>query len=103
MKTVTTYLIENTNDKSVFNYYQTLASAKKDLEVIGKNWRILVLKGQRYGEGYHSYQVTYFGGVFLKQGPNDKPAWEILYPADFDEDKPPFDENNSLDIYINLK
>jgi hypothetical protein len=77
-RVITTYLIENLNDRSVFNYYQTLRSAKEDLALMGTDWRILVVKGHRYEEGYHAYQVTYFGRVFLKQEPDATPAYKLL-------------------------
>lgn len=63
---ITTYLIENVNDKSVFNYYARLWHAKEDLKSLGADWNILCLKGQAYGEGYHWYKVILKDGKFIK-------------------------------------
>jgi hypothetical protein len=68
---ITTYLIENAENE-VMGYYKRLTHAKRDLETYNNpKWRILCLKGQNFGEGYHAYQVVCLkgvnpGAVFLK-------------------------------------
>jgi len=67
----TTYLVENDKNE-VLQYFKRLGDAKQYLEALNDpSIRLLCLKGQAYGEGYHAYQIVYHrgnypGGVFLK-------------------------------------
>jgi hypothetical protein len=64
----TTYFIEHIASKQLVEYHRTLADAKSLLcHLPEKEYRIVMMKGPRFGEGWHKYQVIYFGNVFLKQ------------------------------------
>jgi len=68
---ITTYLIESP-DKHVVQYFRKLYEAKNVLLAINNpEYRILCMKGQYFGEGFHRYQIvchkgSYPGAVFLK-------------------------------------
>ena len=54
-----TYTIINKNDQ-VVEYFRLLSDAKKYVvKLFDCNYSILVLRGQQFGEGYHTHKYTY--------------------------------------------
>lgn len=52
-----TYIIEDKN-KEIIQYAKTLWYAKDLLKRYG-GYRILMMRGQYFGEGYHQYELIY--------------------------------------------
>lgn len=52
-----TYIVEN-KDKEIIAIVDTLKRAKDALKTL-KGYRILMMRGQYFGEGYHQYELIY--------------------------------------------
>lgn len=64
---VTTYYIEDSNGE-ILGYFKRLHEAKYQLKKLVPNeYRIVMMKGQDFGEGFYKYEV-YFDGIKFKKG-----------------------------------
>lgn len=63
-----TYYIEDCNGE-ILGYFKTLTEAKRQLvKLVSNEHRIVQLRGQYFGEGFHSYYMYFDGIKFYKQG-----------------------------------
>ena len=62
-----TYIIEHISTGQIWEYFNRLHIAKSYLETLPPTYRIIAMRGPRFGEGFHMYQVTYSKRVFLKR------------------------------------
>jgi hypothetical protein len=64
---ITTFIIEEVKSNIVVAYCPRMWLAKEYLKEYTPNeYRILVVRGQNFGEGWHDYYVTWDGSRFIK-------------------------------------
>ena len=63
----TTYYIEDSRGE-ILGYFKSLTESKRQLKkLIPNEHRIVQLKGQYFGEGFHKYYMYFDGSIFKKE------------------------------------